>query len=105
MEALNLTGRKGVVVGIANEHSLAWSAAQHFHEAGADLAITYLNDKLSHSSSRSRSNYRYLSSYHAMFRNPDSSKQYFRQSSSFGDVSTLCFTRLPGHAKRICMAD
>jgi len=45
MEALNLTGRKGVVVGIANEHSLAWSAAQHFHEAGADLAITYLNDK------------------------------------------------------------
>ena len=45
MEALNLTGRKGVVVGIANEHSLAWSAAQHFHKAGADLAITYLNDK------------------------------------------------------------
>src|SRR3974390_51600 len=45
MEALNRTGRKGVVVGIANEHSLAWSAAQHFHKAGADLAITYLNDK------------------------------------------------------------
>ena len=45
MEALNLTERKGVVVGIANEHSLAWTAAQHFHEAGADLAITYLNDK------------------------------------------------------------
>ena len=45
MESLDLTGRKGLVVGIANEHSLAWSAAQHFHSAGADLAITYLNDK------------------------------------------------------------
>jgi enoyl-[acyl-carrier protein] reductase I len=45
MESLNLTGRKGLVVGIANEHSLAWSAAQHFRKAGADLAITYLNDK------------------------------------------------------------
>jgi enoyl-[acyl-carrier protein] reductase I len=45
METLNLTGRKGLVVGIANEHSLAWSAAQHFHNAGAELAITYFNDK------------------------------------------------------------
>ena len=45
MESLDLTGRKGLVVGIANEDSLAWSAAQHFRSAGADLAITYLNDK------------------------------------------------------------
>ena len=45
MEILDLTGRKGLVVGIANEHSLAWAAAQHFRNAGADLAVTYLNDK------------------------------------------------------------
>lgn len=45
MEILDLGGRKGLVVGIANEHSLAWSAAQHFHNAGADLAVTYLNNK------------------------------------------------------------
>ena len=45
MEILDLGGRKGLVVGIANEHSLAWSAAQHFRNAGAELAITYLNDK------------------------------------------------------------
>lgn len=44
-EILDLTGRKGLVIGIANEHSLAWSAAEHFRNAGADLAITYLNDK------------------------------------------------------------
>jgi enoyl-[acyl-carrier protein] reductase I len=45
MEALDLNGRKGLVVGVANEHSLAWWAAEHFHNAGAELAVTYLNDK------------------------------------------------------------
>lgn len=45
MEVLDLSGRKGLVVGIANEDSLAWWAAQHFHNAGADVAITYFNDK------------------------------------------------------------
>jgi enoyl-[acyl-carrier protein] reductase I len=45
MEVLDLSGRKGLVVGVANEHSLAWAAAQHFRNAGAELALTYLNDK------------------------------------------------------------
>ncbi|SHF67530.1 Enoyl-(Acyl carrier protein) reductase [Modicisalibacter ilicicola DSM 19980] len=45
METIDLEGRKGLVVGIANEHSLAWSAARHFRNAGAELALTYLNDK------------------------------------------------------------
>ncbi len=45
MEILDLTGRKALVVGIANEHSLAWAAAEHFRNAGAALALTYLNDK------------------------------------------------------------
>lgn len=45
METIDLKGRRGLVVGIANAQSLAWSAAQHFHNAGAELAITYLNDK------------------------------------------------------------
>lgn len=45
MEAIDLVGRKGLVVGIANEHSLAWAAAQHFRNAGAELGITYRNDK------------------------------------------------------------
>ncbi|WP_099912867.1 enoyl-ACP reductase FabI [Puniceibacterium antarcticum] len=44
-EALDLSGKKGLVVGISNEHSLAWAAAQHFDAAGADLALTYFNDK------------------------------------------------------------
>lgn len=40
-----LAGKKGLVVGIANEHSIAWGCAKAFHEAGAELAITYLNEK------------------------------------------------------------
>lgn len=44
-ERLDLTGRTGLVVGTANEQSLAWSAAKHFRGAGAELAVTYLNGK------------------------------------------------------------
>ena len=42
---LNMAGKKGLVVGVANEHSLAWAAARHLHGGGADLALTYLNDR------------------------------------------------------------
>ncbi len=45
MEALDLNGRKGLIFGIANEHSLAYAAARRLRGAGCDLAITYLNDK------------------------------------------------------------
>ncbi len=38
-----LSGKKGLIIGIANEHSLAYGCAQRFRAAGADLAITYLN--------------------------------------------------------------
>jgi enoyl-[acyl-carrier protein] reductase I len=44
-QALSLHGKKGLVVGIANEHSIAWGCAKEFHAAGADLAITWFNDK------------------------------------------------------------
>lgn len=40
-----LKGRKALVVGVANEHSIAWGCAQAFRELGAELAITYLNEK------------------------------------------------------------
>lgn len=41
----SLQGKKGLIVGIANEDSIAWGCAKAFHEAGAELAITYLNEK------------------------------------------------------------
>ena len=40
-----LEGRKGLIVGIANEQSIAWGCAKAFRALGADLAVTYLNDK------------------------------------------------------------
>jgi enoyl-[acyl-carrier protein] reductase I len=40
-----LLGQKALVLGIANEHSIAFGCARAFHKLGADLAITYLNDK------------------------------------------------------------
>ncbi|HMP06129.1 MAG TPA: SDR family oxidoreductase, partial [Lacipirellulaceae bacterium] len=40
-----LTGKKGLVVGIANDASIAWGCARAFRQHGAELAVTYLNDK------------------------------------------------------------
>lgn len=40
-----LKGKKGLVIGIANDKSIAWGCAKAFHNAGAELAVTYLNEK------------------------------------------------------------
>jgi len=40
-----LKGKKALVVGIANEHSIAYGCAKAFSECGAELALTYLNEK------------------------------------------------------------
>jgi enoyl-[acyl-carrier protein] reductase I len=40
-----LKGAKALVTGIANEHSIAYGCAKAFRELGAELAITYLNEK------------------------------------------------------------
>jgi len=40
-----LNGKRGLIVGIANEHSLAYGCARQIHAVGGELAITYLNAK------------------------------------------------------------
>lgn len=40
-----LQGKKVLVCGVANDSSIAWGCARAFRELGADIAITYLNDK------------------------------------------------------------
>jgi enoyl-[acyl-carrier protein] reductase I len=40
-----LEGKRGLVIGIANEQSIAWGCAKAFRAFGAELAVTYLNDK------------------------------------------------------------
>lgn len=42
---VDLTGKRGLVIGIANEHSIAAGCAQAFQNCGARLAATYLNEK------------------------------------------------------------
>lgn len=42
---IELSGKRGLVVGIANEHSIAAGCAHMFRAAGAELAIIYLNEK------------------------------------------------------------
>jgi enoyl-[acyl-carrier protein] reductase I len=40
-----LQGQRALVVGIANEHSIAYGCASAFRQLGAELAITYLNER------------------------------------------------------------
>ncbi|MEO1281233.1 MAG: enoyl-ACP reductase FabI [Pseudomonadota bacterium] len=41
----DLTGKNALVVGVANDQSIAWGCARALAAQGAELAITYLNDK------------------------------------------------------------
>lgn len=45
MTMFSLQGRKALIVGIANEHSIAWGCARALKEQGADVAVTWLNAK------------------------------------------------------------
>ena len=46
MYPIELEGKKGIVFGVANNRSIAWAIAQVLGEAGAQLAITYQNERL-----------------------------------------------------------
>ncbi len=41
----DLSGKKGLVVGVANDRSIAFGCAAAYRAAGAELAVSYLNDK------------------------------------------------------------
>ncbi len=45
MKPIDVSGKKGLIVGIANDHSIAWGCAKRLFEGGAQLAITYASDK------------------------------------------------------------
>lgn len=42
---IHLQGKRGLVLGIANEHSIAYGCARVMRAWGAELAVTYVNDK------------------------------------------------------------
>ena len=41
-----IKGKKGLIMGVANERSIAWGIAKKLSENGAELAFTYLGDAL-----------------------------------------------------------
>jgi enoyl-[acyl-carrier protein] reductase I len=43
---MTLTGKKGLVLGVANKRSLAWAIAKRASEAGAELALTFQGERL-----------------------------------------------------------
>jgi len=44
-DIISLAGKRGLVTGIANEHSIAWGCAKALRGLGAELAVTYLNER------------------------------------------------------------
>ena len=39
-----MAGKRGLVMGVANDHSIAWGIAKALHQHGADVALTYQGD-------------------------------------------------------------
>ena len=46
MVPIDLTGKNGVILGVANDRSIAWAIAKTLAQAGARLALTYQNDRV-----------------------------------------------------------
>lgn len=46
MYPIDLSGKKGIIFGVANDRSIAWAIAKALGDAGATLALTYQNDRL-----------------------------------------------------------
>src|SRR5271165_2874055 len=41
-----LKGKRALILGVANERSIAWAIAQNFKNEGCELAFTYVNDAI-----------------------------------------------------------
>ena len=39
-----MKGKRGLIMGVANDRSIAWGIAEALHDAGAELAFTYQGD-------------------------------------------------------------
>src|SRR5687768_18601602 len=46
MRPMTFKGHRSLIIGVANERSLAWAIAQKLHEGGAELGFTYLDERL-----------------------------------------------------------
>ena len=39
---IDFSGKKGVILGVGNQRSIAWAIAERLHELGAELGLTFL---------------------------------------------------------------
>ena len=46
MYPIDLSGKTGIIFGVANQRSIAWSIAEILHEAGAKLALAYQTERV-----------------------------------------------------------
>ena len=97
-----LGDKKGLVIGIANEHSIAYGCAKAFRMLGADLAITYLNDKNRPFVEPLAMSSEHRFSCRATCASQGSLKRYFTPSVRPGAGWISRFMRLPLPPRRIC---
>ncbi len=41
-----MKGKRGLIMGVANKHSIAWAIAQQLHAQGAEIAFTFINEAM-----------------------------------------------------------
>ena len=44
----SLSGKKGIIMGVANDHSIAWGISQQLANEGAELCFTYQGESLTY---------------------------------------------------------
>jgi hypothetical protein len=97
---MSVQGKKGLIVGIANEHSIAYGCARVLRDAGAELAITYLNAQAEP----------YVRPLAMQFDSPIivpcyvRARPFFPVSAISGATSTSCSIPSPTRRKKICIA-
>ena len=69
---IDLSNKKGIVFGLANQRSIAWSISEKLMDAGATLAFTYLDERLLKSINGDRKSTRLNSSHSQQSRMPSS---------------------------------
>ena len=103
-KGMPLHGKKGLIAGIANEHSIAYGCAKALRDAGADLAITYLNAKAEPYVRPLAEELKSPIIVACDVREPGQLEAVFARIGRSGAGSISCSIRSPMHRRRICTA-
>ena len=87
-------GKKGLIMGVANERSIAWGIAKKLSENGAELAFTYLGDALKKRVTPLADSVNSKFLLNCNVENVDDIKKTFEEIKKSGDKLILLFMRL-----------